>query len=163
MFSLCNFPYFSAIFINIYFIYLHPHFIALLLHHYWTIIVPLLHHKAPFSGTQMTQSRQAGLRFISDFRQFLCFSKIRCKGTTNFPQKQIFATHFVISCQKLHFYLRISKLSSTFAPAIGFYPVADILVFAFAIYWVSQNVGSSKDSPKISQQTSVFYMGVTYR
>ena len=111
----------------------------------------------------MTQSRQAGLRFISDFRQFLCFSKIRCKGTTKFPQKQIFATHFVISCQKLHFYLRISKLSSTFAPAIGFYPVADILVFAFAIYWVSQNVGSSKDSPKISQQTSVFYMGVTYR
>ena len=35
--------------------------------------------------------------------------------------------------------------------------------FAFAIYLVSQNVGSSRDAPIISQQTSVLCMGVTYR
>ena len=35
--------------------------------------------------------------------------------------------------------------------------------FAFAIYLVSQNVGSSRDAPIISQQASVLCMGVTYR
>jgi hypothetical protein len=35
--------------------------------------------------------------------------------------------------------------------------------FAFAIYCVSQNVGSSIDTPIISRQASIIYMGVTYR
>jgi len=35
--------------------------------------------------------------------------------------------------------------------------------FAFAIYWKLRNVRSFRDMPIISQQTSILYMGVTYR
>ena len=39
-----------------------------------------------------------------------------------------------------------------------------LVFFAFAIYWALWNVGSSKDIPIISLQTSILYihMGVTY-
>ena len=36
-------------------------------------------------------------------------------------------------------------------------------IFAFAIYWKLRNVRSFRDVPIISQQTSILYMGVTYR
>ncbi len=35
--------------------------------------------------------------------------------------------------------------------------------FAFAIYWNPWNVRSFKDSPIISRQASIVYMGVIYR
>ena len=38
-----------------------------------------------------------------------------------------------------------------------------MLIFALAIYWNPWNVGSFKDIPIISQQTSIVFMGVTYR
>ena len=59
--------------------------------------------------------------------------------------------------------MHISKKCSNFAAELRGISFQDILNFAFAIYWKLRNVRSFRGIPIISQQTSIVYMGVTYR